>query len=67
MAENRTGPNNSVGADVLTKPKHLQIQIVRTLGEDFLFDAAKRAYVAGYIYGDIRAFYCVQKMKVKQQ
>lgn len=38
------------------KPKHLQIQIVRSLGEDFLFDAAKRAYVAGCIYGDMRAF-----------
>ena len=67
MAENRTGPNSSVGAGVLTKPKHLQIQIVRTLGEDFLFDAAKRAYVAGCIYGDIRAFYCMQKIKINQQ
>lgn len=36
--------------------KRLQIQISRSLGDDFLFDAAKRTYVADLIFGDLRAF-----------
>jgi hypothetical protein len=39
------------------KEKRFQIQIIRSVGDDFLFDAAKRVYLAGCIFGDIRAFY----------
>ncbi|MHB8949079.1 MAG: hypothetical protein ACYC4S_08450 [Rhodoferax sp.] len=38
------------------KQKRLQIQILRSLGDDFLFDAARRTYVADLIFGDLRAF-----------
>ena len=37
--------------------KRLVFQIIRSAGEDFLFDAAKRAYLANCIYGDVRAFF----------
>lgn len=38
------------------KQKRLQIQILRSVGDDFLFDAARRTYVADLIFGDMRAF-----------
>lgn len=40
-----------------TPDKRFVIQIIRSVGEDFLFDAAKRAYLANCIYGDVRAFF----------
>lgn len=40
-----------------SKENRFQIQIIRSVSEDFLFDAAKRVYLAGCIFGDIRAFY----------
>lgn len=40
-----------------TPEKRLVFQIIRPAGEDFLFDAAKRAYLANCIYGDVRAFF----------
>ncbi len=40
-----------------TVERRLVYQIIRSVGEDFLFDAAKRAYLANCIYGDVRAFF----------
>lgn len=36
--------------------KRMQIHIQRNVGDDFLFDAAKRLYFADSIFGDLRAF-----------
>jgi hypothetical protein len=36
--------------------KRLQIHFVRKLGEDFLFDAARRCHIADSLFGDMRAF-----------
>ncbi|MEC5217587.1 hypothetical protein RCH09_002545 [Actimicrobium sp. GrIS 1.19] len=36
--------------------RRMQLHIQRDVGDDFLFDAAKRTYAAQCIYGDLRAF-----------
>jgi hypothetical protein len=44
-----------------------QIQILRTMGDDFLFDAAQRSYVADLVFGDMRAFLLrAQREELKQ-